>query len=291
MWKSKYPKPEIDDTYNEWTVLESSNSINKRMKDKIRVRCSCGTEKDVLIQNLVKGYSKSCGHTTGWKSKQPEPLPGKTFNEWTVIEDYRKTNKDTKDKIRVQCTCGKERDVYIVNLINGHSKSCGHNQYKRVKESVRNGKKCYDNRIGETFGYFTLTSYTSKPNKRHSFDLTCRNGHVTTFNYSCSNPKTVSQRKSVCWCQETDFFKRMQLKKGITPKSISDQLGVTRQCISVYKKQCETYGKHIANAKSDSKRQALTQKLKSSYAFEQLCTGYQLSASEQDTLFGEFTSV
>lgn len=50
---------DVGDVYGHWTVIEPAT-----MKEGVRhvkCRCKCGTERSVLLVNLVKGKSKSCG--------------------------------------------------------------------------------------------------------------------------------------------------------------------------------------------------------------------------------------
>lgn len=230
-----------------------------------------------------------------WRSKYPEPLPNVTFNEWTVVEDYRASNKQMKDKLLVRCSCGIEKSVHIVNLLNGRSKSCGHILYANMSEISRRGKHCYENRIGEQFGTVTLTEYNSEANGKHSFAFTCENGHITTFKNMRSTPKSVSARGRVCWCQkESSPIQRIRLKKRITLQDAGKRLNVSRQCVKGYETQCETYGRKIArvrlSAGTDHRTyHHLVTKLKESYAFAQLCTAYDLSEDEQNELFAELS--
>lgn len=164
-----------------------------------------------------------------WRSTHPEPLPNTTFNEWTVIEDYRVEDKPVKDILRVRCSCGVERDVLILNLINGYSKSCGHARYAKMAEMSRKGSHRYENRIGERFGNATLTAYTREPSGKHTFVLTCENGHTTTFNNRHATPKAITTNGWVCWCQKNvGPLQRLRLRKDATLQDASHRLNVSR---------------------------------------------------------------
>jgi hypothetical protein len=62
------------------------------------------------------------------------PMPfrdktGQVFSSWTVLE-FAGRVKHNKQIWKCRCDCGTERNVLINSLMNGSSKSCGHNQYQ-----------------------------------------------------------------------------------------------------------------------------------------------------------------
>lgn len=291
-WRSKYPEPLPGTSFSDWTVIEDYRKHNKQLHDKIRVRCSCGSEEDIAIRTLICGDSKSCRSCryvrSRGTSKYPEPLPGTTFNDLTVIEDYRVHNKKTSEKIRVRCSCGVEKSIRISELIYGTVKSCGHRQFIRRAEYARKNKHCYVNRVGEMFGEFQLTDYEQAGNRKHTFTLTCKNGHDIQFENTHKRPLEVSKRATLCWCQETHPLKRLRRKKGVTLRDAGQRLDITLQSIKGYENRCITYGKQIASARDEHRPQAMT-KLRESHAFKQLSKGYDLSADEQEELFVELS--
>lgn len=297
VWKSKYPEPLPGTTFHDWTVIEDYRKLNKRTGDNIRVRCSCGSEEDITIGSLIRGDSKSCVDCRYARSrgtvKYPEPLPGTTFNDLTVIEDYRILNKTTPEKIRVRCSCGIEKNIRISELIYGTVKSCGHRQFMSRAESVRKNKHNYINRVGEMFDTFQLTAYKQAGNSKHTFTLTCKNGHDIRFENTRVRPAEASTRKTLCWCQETHPLKRLRQKKGITMRAAGQKINVTGPTVKRYENRCITYGKQIASMRSDrdndDRRRQSMNKLKESHAFKQLCKGYDLSADEQHDLLVELS--
>lgn len=58
---------------------------------------------------------------------------GDKFGEWTVVLAYSSTGQKPKSLCR--CSCGVEKEVSNANLINGHSKSCGHLR-KRIEPYI-----------------------------------------------------------------------------------------------------------------------------------------------------------
>lgn len=111
------------DVFGKWTVLEdrSGNSM-------VPVRCGCvsDTERDILIYNLTRGISRSCGCLLKEAAARRFPDPyipaGSVFGRLTVLEDVPRST----DPARCLCECGKETLVRKPpTLKKGRSKSCG----------------------------------------------------------------------------------------------------------------------------------------------------------------------
>lgn len=60
----------------------------------------------------------------GKRDGVPSPPPGTKFHRFTVIEELPRCVNEPRF-IRCVCVCGTERIVWLHNLRNGHSKSCG----------------------------------------------------------------------------------------------------------------------------------------------------------------------
>lgn len=94
-------------------------------------RCSCGNETTVKISNLRNGHTKSCGCLKNRPSKLFIDLTGLQFGEWTVLK------KSEKESYWLcQCSCGKQREVYVSSLKRGLSKSCGHIKAGKIKKPI-----------------------------------------------------------------------------------------------------------------------------------------------------------
>jgi len=83
-------------------------------------RCDCGNEKVVSQSHLQNGHTKSCGCLRNLVGD----LTGKTFGELTVMEPAEK--RSGKLYWNCKCSCGKDVVVSQDNLVNNHTKSCGH---------------------------------------------------------------------------------------------------------------------------------------------------------------------
>ncbi len=109
-WSSKYEPPTLGKTYGELTIIEDYRKPMKKLHDKIMVKCTCGVEKEVIINNLVNGRSTSCGcsiirHlkkiTTECRtnpSVYDEHIHKKGyFNGFTLIDYHDQDERDCRD--------------------------------------------------------------------------------------------------------------------------------------------------------------------------------------------------
>lgn len=106
---------------NDWTVL---GYMGKGMWE---CECSCGTIKLVAGKSLIRGDSKSCGHS----SKALNDITDKYFGEWHVIK--RTTLRNNRWYWMCECSCGKVKEMDAYSLTSGKSKSCGHNKLEDLK--------------------------------------------------------------------------------------------------------------------------------------------------------------
>lgn len=79
---------------------------------------------------------------------------GEAFGEWVVVKAY-----SSKGNSLCRCSCGVEKEVYNSNLLNGNSRSCGHDFYKKIgdkdfgkKVRIAKYKKSDEKVLGKTFG-------------------------------------------------------------------------------------------------------------------------------------------
>lgn len=117
-------------------------------------KCSCGRLCAVTGYNLASGKSTSCGH------EKYNDLRNKSFGEWEVIE-YAGV-KHGMSMWKCKCSCGTTKDVYAARLLNGRSKSCGHNtnNLKDLKDRV--------------FGEWTALEYVGN----HYWKCRCSCGNI-----------------------------------------------------------------------------------------------------------------
>ncbi|MBR1453449.1 MAG: hypothetical protein IJ593_02225 [Lachnospiraceae bacterium] len=159
--------------FGEWTPLKYVGKGNWLC------RCSCGKELVVGGWELRHETSKSCGHFV------PDLKPGDKFNDWTVIEYVG------SGKYRCICSCGKEGLILKNHLVNGISKSCGHNKIKDL--------------TGQRFGEWLVISRA--PNYKYTCKCSC--GTVRdVFESNLLNGTSKS-----CGCKSNELFKNTMTDK------------------------------------------------------------------------------
>ena len=111
--------------FGRWTVLYRTSD------NKWRCRCECGTERDVVYSNLVRGLSTSCGCYASEQLvlRQLDDLTGRRFGKlvvlYQVVDDYRFPSGHKRILWHCKCDCGNEVDVYAGCLRSGNTQSCG----------------------------------------------------------------------------------------------------------------------------------------------------------------------
>lgn len=112
----------IGNRYGMWTV--ESFSHKKNYDKYYNCKCDCGTEKVVLINNLKRGLTKSCGCNKGAVTHERcfIDLTGKKYNKLTCLRWERRNGCIYW---LCKCDCGNETWVKPSNLKSNAVKSCG----------------------------------------------------------------------------------------------------------------------------------------------------------------------
>lgn len=120
------------DTQGRWTVLEDQKF---EWQERIKLRCSCGTRKELLIRSIRKSNSQSCGCERHEKSRELRlgrtkyPLAvGMRFGRLTV-EHWELANF-----VHCRCDCGNETVVRNRALHQGNTRSCGCLKMDSIRE-------------------------------------------------------------------------------------------------------------------------------------------------------------
>ena len=90
--------------------------------------CECGNQRRVLVNNLKRGHSKSCGCDRAElvSKRMFEPfseLEGRIFGRLTIVSDFGTSASGRI--VLCKCECGKEKRVRVSLLKKGSTKSCG----------------------------------------------------------------------------------------------------------------------------------------------------------------------
>lgn len=103
------------------TVIRRSGS-NSRGDSLWECECSCGNKKIVKGYNLRIGKTKSCGcEKTGPK---PDTHINKKYGRLLVLR-FIKNSKCRDQILECLCDCGNKSEVFLKNLKNGKTSSCG----------------------------------------------------------------------------------------------------------------------------------------------------------------------
>lgn len=123
-------------------------------------KCDCGQEEDIrgtLLKNKKVLMCKRCKSIEVAYIKYEKEIAQRYFNDWELIEYIPE-----KFKWRCRCTCGNESLLHISQLINGTSKSCGHDNNKFIDLS------------GKRFGNLKVINYAGNKN----WDCLCNCGNT-----------------------------------------------------------------------------------------------------------------
>lgn len=178
-------KLKVGDRIGEWEIIESTNNL------KCTARCSCGKVKELYVENLTRGYSKSCGHVSIAKNY----IIGKKFGEWTVL------SKVSTGRYLCKCSCGTERIVYGHVLRYGRSKSCGCKGSENIVKTVNERYKEY---IGKTIGSWTILEVT-----QGCFICECVCGEIRAV----SRPTLLKGLSRSCGCQQHKLQQQTLLER------------------------------------------------------------------------------
>lgn len=104
----------INNSFGNLTVIGKTNNRREGMII-WKCKCSCGRSVFATSKQLKRGYVKDCGY------HDLDKLIGRNFGELSVTGF-----SFDKKYIYCNCSCGKKAIVEKQNLLNGHTRSCGH---------------------------------------------------------------------------------------------------------------------------------------------------------------------
>lgn len=107
--------------------VERARHPNGKTSRRFECVCDCGNKTQVLLDNLKKNHSTSCGHC-GRDNLEIEIIPNQKFGRLTIIREIEpKIGNDGKKVRYVECLCecGKICHVRFHALKRGRVKSCG----------------------------------------------------------------------------------------------------------------------------------------------------------------------
>lgn len=137
------------DVFNYWTVIKETDAYRAKDGNHLRkflCKCVCGKEKELTLNSISVGNSKSCGcmiqYKSGYKlvdknsyipSLDIEKINKRNLGQWKVLKELSKRRREDfsiERILQMQCSCGyiAEREISRV----AKSKSC-----KKCSHSIR----------------------------------------------------------------------------------------------------------------------------------------------------------
>jgi hypothetical protein len=116
------------DTFNHWTIINEIQTGTPIRK--VECRCVCGTKKVVILQNLIRNMSTSCGCSRDKSIRKSitkyneNEIIGKKFDNWTItkflpskIYTYNNGKTNAIRRVNVVCDCGITKNINLGFLI------------------------------------------------------------------------------------------------------------------------------------------------------------------------------
>lgn len=94
-------------------------------------------------------------------------LIGTKINKWTVLR-FPDVMQSRHAKLVCRCDCGTEKEVNIINLVNGLTKDCGCGRKKMLRDTHTK------NLVGQRFGKLTAVELLEKSNKYNKRVYRCK---------------------------------------------------------------------------------------------------------------------
>lgn len=149
-------------------VVMSYNGLNKKGKREWNCKCDCGNEVSVLVTNLTKNKTKSCGClakdvTKKYFAEKRKYIIGKRFGK-LIVDFETEEVRNGSPCYSCICDCGKRVIVTMQHLVQNHTKSCG---------CLVKNRKFYNNLKQKIFGNLTVIDY-SHVGKDHNSYWKCK---------------------------------------------------------------------------------------------------------------------
>ena len=121
--------------------------ITKKNRKLYKCICDCGNESYVILSELIKGHTKSCGKCYLVRDINSLYLVGKRFGKLTAI---RPVGEDSHKRSvwLFKCDCDKDYIGPLHNVKSGNTKSCGCDKHKQAVNAL--------DLVGQTFNRLTV---------------------------------------------------------------------------------------------------------------------------------------
>ena len=114
---------------------------NHKKSDKVRWQCSCGQIKNIAIKSVLNGLTSSCGckqikaNIGSCDYRKPllidlKELYNTKFHSLTIIDERSLClHKGSETIVKVECDCGRIKNIKLGSVTRGYTKSCGECSY------------------------------------------------------------------------------------------------------------------------------------------------------------------
>lgn len=185
----------LGELFGYFTLIGETSKRTSSGGQVVLCRCVCGIEKEVSLQNIKNGNTKSCGckqfSDPRWKDET-----GNKYGNITVISFNRTTKKDTFWNVR--CSCGKEWVINRKKLWKGQSSCFECSRYQ-------GGAQRRNYIVGNYYGFLKVLEdegYKNKEQKsQRMYKCLCDCGNIT----SVAGTQLTSGKTRSCGCMMSDI--------------------------------------------------------------------------------------
>lgn len=203
--------------------------------DRVDVVCeNCG----IVLNNLVKSrlvkrnvdnpnYKILCKQCS-LRTNQIET--GTKFGDLTVIKEVeQRTNRNNRRRILCKCSCGREVEPFLENLLSGATTSCGKHNMNSILASKARGKKT-DPNVGDVFGKLTILERIDEKDSgnkiRIKFKCRCECGRIKLV-YKRSLLSGVTTSCGCCLKQFPSWFVNLLANQKDKERAINGDIAST----------------------------------------------------------------
>lgn len=164
-----------ENVYGRWTIIDPQ-LVNALSKDRLLMKCACGTLKRVRLDCVLRGLSTSCGcwrkeNAARAARERGSDETGKTYGRYTVIANS--PGSEVARYVEARCSCGTIKRVQLGGLRHGSTISCGCANRERLQTEKPALKHGLSHRP-EYFAWYDMVDRCYNPNNPYFKDYGAR---------------------------------------------------------------------------------------------------------------------
>ena len=174
------------DMFNHWTIVKEVDAYKDKNENSLRMffcRCVCGKEKNLTLNSMSSGNSKSCGCMIEYRSghklvDETSIIPElnidkankRNLGQWKIIKELSKKRRQDLSIERIlelQCSCGTivKRSMSRINK----SKRCVECSRYNRKNTIPNEEREFRNRVSSRFSGMIQRCHNEKNKNYKSY--------------------------------------------------------------------------------------------------------------------------